>query len=45
MHEVFTAPITLALKLPHVSEPPATESTSEPTTPSTAASVGVAMPA
>ena len=44
MHEVRIAPITLLVKASRVSDPPASEIASEPTTPSTADSVGVAMP-
>ena len=45
MQEVRIAPMTLAAKVFQSSEPETTDRTSEPTTPSTAASVGVATPA
>ncbi len=45
MQEVFIAPMTLAWNAFRSSDPVASERISEPSTPSTAASVGVAMPA
>ena len=45
MQDVRVAPITLSEKLAQLSDPKIHDSNREPTTPTVAASVGVAMPA